>query len=682
MSSQEPGKPIQLSFDIPTAADQSTAPTITLPTNHHLHPKHQDSILNMPTSQYQQYKPNFVQQQNFHSMHTPTVESPPKNQPKIEKSKNNNKLNIMSKDNQELKLENRNVPQSTSKDQLSQATNEIKIEKTVKKDSLKFSKCCTDINKIMEMLDSYAHSKNVFTRHSKGYISLMAYLKDKGNSSSAPSSSSGGFQGDATLVEANESRYVPPNLIKKAEMWEDDSEDGFMYSLNLALNKITESQVLQIAKQIQEHIHSDNERDLASKVLIQKALGESHFLLLYAKLTKELNDEILQNNILRQSQLKYEDFIINPPTNEAEGQAAKNSAGFIAFLIEEDLISPDAGIDNLRSLLKNIDENLDSQNSIFLVEMLKAFVINSGKEFVNSVQDSDWEIFRAMLNRVPMNSMKGCYFMDIQDQLDEYRSQESKQAINEKDLHHEEKTIEDTIRDYFCDFEEQSQIKVNEMNCTSEEFLQCAISQLPSYSKNCQNYSLFVASTFTLLHEKENRDIATDLMIKYAQEITKQEIYKDYPKIWNAFFVLLVALYAYGAIPSPNKVIDEFPNSSEINANWDNEAKYLLYDFSYFTYSYPVKHVSQEISDAIKMPDIISTRAKDSNFSRLIAVAICRVIINHINQTPDKIKEILDKYGSQLSVVYKNYRSVYEEEFDLEYVPKDRITELLNQNSY
>ena len=588
----------------------------------------------------------------------PTIEKTAKSSGKLLFTKNSGEtIDLKEKEKEkEREKEKEKAQEKKQEEQQQPQISGISIEKKTEKNSLIFGKKKTfTMEEAREIMRSQSSSGNMFTRRSVGYISLMNYLKDQTTKVQKPFNTKVYWSSEAELLVKNEDRYVPAHMAKKAKVWEDDSDEAFLYSANFLLNRLTESQLPKTMSELLSHIKNDEHRNFVADIIVEKALNEHAFSTLYAKLTKEINDGVLRKKITDLVQGKFDDYVLNIPNNESDGMRSAGCAKFIGALISNKVCLGNAS-NNLTILLDKLKE---TSINVYLVEMLEAFILTAGKDFTQQVTEEQWKKFDAILESEGTRSRKGCLLLNIQEQreawLDHIPVEVTKAQIETR-----ADEIENIIRNAYCEFQEGTEVK--KVDVTSTLFVSAALRQIPDHIKDGAEYALFIVSSVRLTSNPDALD-SVELLKDYSKDIEEQNLVADIPKIWTVYFGVLVAFYAFGLVSNPQEILETFPKTSE-HIDWDCEAKYFIYDVNNFTHCYNVKHKSLEIADALAMPDLIDKRNEKSNFSRLIAVAICRVVINKIFNSSDKEKDVILKYSSQLKVVFQRFNSVFKEEFD------------------
>lgn len=525
-----------------------------------------------------------------------------------------------------------------------------------------------------------------FTRESIGYISLMNYLKEQ---ESAKQGNKGKQSmrrplkpAAATLVEKDENRYIPATQLKVANVWRDDSREAFEASLNFLLNRLTETRIEKTIEELMSHIKNTTHKNIVSETLVEKAEKEHAFSMIYAKLTSELKDKELKDLIIRNAEKDVDDFITNKPRNENEENRATGTAKFVASMIFHKIIDVEKGLEHLRSILDAIDVTADKESDktadkesdktadktieACYVEMLEVFIKTAGQSFCRQIKKEDWDVFDAILKHEGPSTRKGCLLLNIKELKDEWLHDKKTNAVTfipSKDTDE----LDDYIRSAYCDFTEGTELK----DCTAEltQFLYAALKQLPDHIKDAHDYGLFIATVLMKGKQNKNQD-RNEVLKRFAIEITENGLISESPKIWNAFFVVIVALYtmAQFQLNKVREIYEKFPEGRD-EVNWVNESKFFLYQYYSFTKSVNNKSIpNAEISDALRMPDDIEKRNEHSKFSRLIAIAICRVIVDKgFRVEPEKIGDLIAKYSSQLKVIIEKYTPVFEEEFDAAY---------------
>ena len=527
----------------------------------------------------------------------------------------------------------------------------------------------------LNYFEKNADTHKEFTRQSPGYVSLMLYIKNQDNmTQNRPNKGKGMKQQpnkSATLFVKTQNRYIPKSDLQAVHMWKGDSDEAFLDSAYFLLNKLTENQIHKTINELNNHIKNPHHIDLLTNLIYQKAESEPPFAHVYASLTCELSDDAKQQVIKRCSK-EFSDWLTNPPTNQSETQNAIGCSKFLASLLSRSLFKFKDGNQYLTDLLKKLRDILNPANSksvedAALIEMLQVFIEGAGKEFCKQISKSNWNIFDECLKKEGPATRKGCLLLNVQDLKDMWLSnqiaiQKHSQPI-EKTKDNE--SIEDFINSSFIDYLDGTDLKP--ISYTNTEFLRAALHLLPQHCKEPGDYGLFIVQA--LLKCKQNPSFSigeiNDILKEYADIIKKDNLIEESPKIWHSFFYVITALYAFAMffLRGVDEIYSKFPEG-HTQVDWLNEAKYFLY--LYYTFSEDVKiqkHPHAEIADALHMPGLINSPIE--KYSRLTAIAICRVVINNARLVePQKALDVVAKYVQQLRHVYKSFPSVFEEEFN------------------
>lgn len=559
------------------------------------------------------------------------------------------------------------------------------IEKKSKSADLKFTGVkIPDFNDILTMMDNEGGKK--FTRESKGYIKLTNLIKNASNIDTSQIKPIRHYHGpkEAKLNLKDANRFMPQSQIKAANLWEEDSAEAFRYVVNMILNRLTEKHVESTIEELEQHIKDDSHRKDISEILFEKVQREPAFSNVYAQFTTKLSDDSLREEILKKSIFAFEDYLCNTPTSEDEGIYSNGTARFIASLINTSAIPINDGLPHLSKLL---DRVIETKMNPYLIEMLEIFFKFAGKDFMKEVDASLWAKFQKINDSVSKNTRLGCLLMNIDDLREELADNHTvKQAPPV--VHEKVDDPADIIRSYYCDFCEGTDMKP--IPHTIPEYLPIALHQLPDHVRDAALYGLFVAISVNNCQKSNTHAYIeiTDALKAFTAEIRETQLDKECPSIWQSYYNLLVACYIFNRF-NFNSISDIFPERIQ-KSDWINDSKYFIYDNFDFTRGYTTTSKNLvEINDAMSMPDTIDSRTKDSPMSRLVAIAICRTVINKAfaniaapETAEEKFSEIIQKYSTQLQQVYQKYQKVFDEEFDPEGyefpIPLENIISLIN----
>lgn len=520
------------------------------------------------------------------------------------------------------------------------------------------------IGKILDKIKEAKQSEeNRFTRQSIGYIALMNYINDQNSGKTMKHSRSGHFhknQGgaEAKLVTKNSTRYVPPTKIKVAQVWEDDSMEAFQISVNFLLNRLTEGQLQTTIEELRTHIKDDTHITFTSKFIVEKAMIEHAFAPLYARLIKQLGNEKMRKMVVTKTMEELDDFLLNVPESEEDGIRAKGTALFLASLITNQIIEAAQGIDKLSEILAKLKETRNEK----IVGILETFITKSEKEFVLKITPKQWEIFDEIIKTESTGTYKGCMLLNIQETKELYINNRQITRIAVEDLKNADEIL-DVLRSAYCSFNEGTPIE--DIKYDSNKFLEAALHQLPDHTKDAADYAIFIGMALPKCQKPEQKAYQP-ISSKYAEEIVNEKLADETPKIWNAFFNVLVALFTFGHIgkDKASEVASKIPGAKDLKIDFLEEAKYFLFDNFDFSQSFKVQTQYNELSEALMMPDNIDQRDVKAPLSRLIAVAICRVVVNKVMSAGDKYDEVIQKYAKHLGRLKQTLPQAMEDEIN------------------
>ena len=222
------------------------------------------------------------------------------------------------------------------------------------------------------------------------------------------------------------------------------------------------------------------------------------------------------------------------------------------------------------------------------------------------------------------------------------------------------------MKDSFIDYKEETALKP--IPYSTKDFLQAALHALPQYCKEPDVYGLFIVEALDKCQQPKNSFHNTeinDILKSYADTIKNEHLIDESPKIWHAYFHIIIALYTFAKfhLKTTDDIYAKFPEG-RAPVDWVNEAKWFLYSYYQFDQDvYIPNHPIQEIADALHMPVLINNRIE--RYSRLIAISICRVVINNARLVePQKAINVITRYVKQLTPVYKRYKNVFQDEFE------------------
>ena len=447
--------------------------------------------------------------------------------------------------------------------------------------------------------------------------------------------------------------------MKRANVWEDESFDAFQYSVNMLLNRLTEGQLASTISQLEQHIKEDKHIAYTATFIVEKAQIEHAFAPLYAKFIKNVSIAKLRDRVLNKTIDELDDFLINVPSTEEEALKAKGTSKFLSSIISNGILEQANGLNKLTDILKKLKET-GNEN---IVGMLETFVMNSEKDFVLAIKPEQWTIFDECRKAENPSTYKGCMLLNIQELREQILNnrQATRKVVAETKTADE---VIEVIRNLYCDFTEGT--KLAEISVDANQFLQTALQQLPDHVKDAACYATCLGHAIPKCKLNGSKQYA-QICTKYSNKITEQKIADEYPKIWQAFFKIIVGLFTFGHLSKEKAtaITQTFPDAKDAKVNFLEEAKWFLYDNYDFQHPFKPQSVVHEISDALMMPEHIDNRDQNSPLSRLIAVATCRVVVNKVVAQVDKCDEIIQRYSRLLNQIIKKLPEVIEEEINI-----------------
>ena len=312
--------------------------------------------------------------------------------------------------------------------------------------------------------------------------------------------------------------------------------------------------------------------------------------------------------------------------------------------------------------------------------MLEKFITTAGEEYANHISNEHWSLFDGILEKEGTRSRKGCLLLNIKDAREMWvhkavQAKASTAVIETRD------DLSSRIREWFCDFLDSSKLSGNGVN--APDFIKGGLSALPDYVKDYKGYAVFLGATArNLSGDRPNPNVARDAFISSLREAEASNVVKDCPKIYTALFACVCGLLMHGLLSfsAAEEVYEHFPEGRP-EVSWENELKYFIFDVHDFQQPIRVesRSLSNEIRDALLMPEAIEKRGERSQLSRLVAVAVCRVAVNRICAELDKVDAMeepekgLDRRRSEEAVrqvrgallgVIRRMEKVFREEFE------------------
>ncbi|KAH0795024.1 MIF4G domain containing protein [Histomonas meleagridis] len=536
-----------------------------------------------------------------------------------------------------------------------------------------------------------SNQKQKFERNSRGYVLLMNYLADLQSSSTDTYSkkysnkanySRSSRKAEASLVDSTRddgnTAYLPSHFLKKAEMWDEDTDEAFQINVRTLFNRLTAKQLDDVLSKLLDKLTTSEKREFAAESFVQKAASEKNYSKLFAEFVKKCTDTELNSKIQKSAINKFYDWSANPGNGESDCEICSGYAAFVGALLELNIISAKStGLQMLEKLLNYLEEdNIHPHH----VEMLKSFILSAGINFTKTVEKKKpgiWEKLNLLANRKDIPSRLHFLLLDVEEVKNKWLKNEQVNLENKIEVKEKPKKeeISSLVRSAFSTFQEDDSKIPSEIEGLSfYDFLNSALDILPDQTHDTYDFCYFVAYFMT---EKKPKVALDDnniinLLNDYVAKFANEDMVEDVPKIWQMFTMLLLQMIIKSIISmdKATKIHEAIPGSGKWNMV--NDMKWYLDDYHDF---YQPIHIegkcTMEIVKALEIPATIQKEFNENyrnNFkmSKLIAIAIVRSVFAKLRYIENPTVNDIKKYVPYLSIAMEKLEKIVLEAIDAE----------------
>lgn len=621
--------------------------------------------------------------------------SPQSSNPQIERRNINKTLQIETKDGQrtiittntkvleakpDIKITRPEFPTSQSQPQINKPN--PTIEKQQKgENTITFSK---DITKYsiseLEELDNYENCPNLVDddkpRLTRGYISLLNYLREMNESQSGNHGQFGGNQkqyyskpqnkNNATLIDTGKNSYQPIIIKKELNLWDNESTEAFKMNVKQGFNRLTVNKIQQVVKELLPSVNTPERKLFLVRTFVTKASQEKNFAPIYAQFVSMLEnkDAELYSDIISHAKNSFQDYILNPADTPNDINDAAGITALIAALIQNHCIS--SGAEELARILNAIP--IDGEIKEVLILMLFSFVELVGSEFLEHNQ-IDYAKIDQLIARSDIPPRLRFKIIDIKEIITGKAKKQTSTVVQSK-------TFQQRVRSGFASFRDNDQVVPNDIKSpdsvmTAAEFISGSMEIFPDIQKN-DIYFYTYYQCFVLKQLAYQVTDVINLLIKYVKQFSQQNLESDSPLIWVNISNLLCQMMINEILkPQQAQQIHRAIFANE-NDNWNpiNDLKYFIQDNYDFSMSLDLRpeFANQEISEALKMPQTVTRKLKgELRMSRFIAMAVVRSAFAHLREYENMTLDELQTYKTHLQTAAKKqsqaFREALEDEF-------------------